>query len=182
MKPINFFILRSAFALAIGLLLVFWPETAINYLVITIGVLFLIPGLISLIAYFTRKKNVEESYIFPVAGLGSLLFGLWLMIMPGFFVTILMYILGFILVLGGIQQVVSLVSARKYYRVPMGYYIIPVFILIAGLIVLFNPFTVASAAFIMLGISSIVYGLTELFNGIRFRRKTAKENDVFTPL
>lgn len=181
MKAINYFILRSVFALAIGLLLVFWPQTAINYLVITIGVLFLIPGLISLIAYFTRKREVEESYIFPVAGLGSLLFGLWLMIMPEFFVTILMYILGFILVLGGIQQIVSLASARKRYRVPMGYYVVPVLILIAGLIVLFNPFTVASAAFMLLGVSSIVYGLSELFNGIRFHKKTGK-NNVFTPV
>lgn len=173
MKTINYFTLRSVFSVAIGLLLVFWPETAINYLVITIGVLFLIPGLISLIAYFTRKRNEEESYVFPIAGLGSSLFGLWLMIMPGFFVTILMYILGFILVLGGIQQIVSLVSARKWHRVAIGYYVIPVFVLIAGLIVLFNPFTVASAAFIMLGVSSIVYGLSELFNGIKFRKKTS---------
>lgn len=171
MKTINYFILRSVFAIAIGLLLVFWPETAINYLVITIGILFFIPGLISIIVYFTRKKEVAEKYVFPIAGLGSLLFGIWLMIMPDFFVQILMYILGFVLVLGGIQQIVSLISARKWYKISIGYYIIPVLILLAGLIVLLNPFSVASAAFIMLGISCIVYGLSDLFNGIRFKRK-----------
>lgn len=178
MKAINYFILRSVFAIAIGLLLVFWPETAINYLVITIGVLFFIPGLISLIAYFTQKKEVAEKYVFPIAGLGSVLFGIWLMIMPGFFVTILMYILGFILVLGGIQQIVSLVSARKSYKISAGYYVVPVLILIAGLIVLLNPFSVASAAFIMLGITSIVYGLSDLFNGIRFKRKSTFRNEL----
>lgn len=178
MKTINFFILRGVFAIALGLLLVFWPETAINYLVITIGILFLIPGMISVITYFTRKKEAGDNSIFPVAGIGSMLFGIWLMIMPGFFVTILMYVLGLILVFGGIQQIVSLASARKWYKVSMGYYIIPVLILIAGLIVLLNPFTVASGAFIMLGISSIVYGITELFNGIKFKRKTEKKNEI----
>lgn len=172
MKAINYFMLRSVFALVLGLLLVLWPEEAINYLVITVGVLFFVPGLISLISYFARGKKDEEDYrIFPIAGVGSILFGLWLMIMPAFFVNILMYILGFILVLGGIQQIASLVSARKWTYVPMGFYIVPALILVAGLIVLVNPFNALSAAFIMLGISSIVYGLSELFNGFRFKRR-----------
>lgn len=171
MKAMNYFVLRSIFALVLGILLVVWPEVAINYLVITIGVLFLVPGLVTLIGYFARnKKDGEETRVFPVAGIGSLLFGFWLMIMPSFFVNILMYILGFILVLGGIQQIASLVSAKKWTYVPFGFYIVPVLLLISGIIVLVNPFSVASAAFIMLGICSIVYGLSELFNGFRFRR------------
>lgn len=43
MKAINYFMLRSVFALVLGLLLVLWPEEAINYLVITVGVLFFVP-------------------------------------------------------------------------------------------------------------------------------------------
>ena len=73
-------------------LLVAWPEAAILYLVITIGVLFLVPGLFSLSGYLIRGK--QDGSRFPIAGLGSLLFGLWLMIMPAFFVGILMYVLG----------------------------------------------------------------------------------------
>ena len=60
-----------------------WPEAAILYLVITIGVLFLVPGLFSLSGYLIRGK--QDGSRFPIAGLGSLLFGLWLMIMPAFF-------------------------------------------------------------------------------------------------
>ena len=171
MKAINYSTLRSIFALVLGVLLVMWPDVAINYLVITIGVLFLIPGLISLIGYFSGENREEVKRMFPVAGLGSILFGLWLMIMPSFFVNILMYVLGFILILGGIQQISSLVSARKWTSVPLGFYVVPVLILIAGIIVVVNPFTVASAAFILLGISCIVYALSELFNGIKFRHK-----------
>lgn len=171
MKTMNYFVIRSIFALVLGVLLVVWPEVAINYLVITIGVLFLIPGLVTLIGYFSRNRKAdEETRIFPVAGVGSLLFGFWLMIMPSFFVNILMYILGFILVLGGIQQIASLVSAKKRTYVPVGFYVIPVLLLVAGIVVLVNPFSVASAAFMMLGICSIVYGLSELFNGFRFGR------------
>lgn len=180
MKAINYYILRSVLALIIGLLLVLWPMDAINYLVIAVGVLFLVPGIISIFNFFTRKKAAKSDAVLPVMGLGSLLFGLWLIIMPSFFVTILMYILGFILILGGIQQIVSLSQARGWTHVSLGYYIVPVLILIAGIVVLFNPFSVASAAFILLGISSMVYGLSELFNGIKF--KQAKNDTSVTPL
>ena len=47
MKTMNYSIIRCICALVIGVLLVAWPEAAILYLVITIGVLFLVPGLFS---------------------------------------------------------------------------------------------------------------------------------------
>lgn len=52
MKTMNYSLVRIVCALIIGLVLVLWPDVAVQYLVITLGVLFLIPGLISLISYF----------------------------------------------------------------------------------------------------------------------------------
>lgn len=82
MKTMNYSIIRCICALVLGVLLVAWPEAAILYLVITIGALFLVPGLFSVFGYLTRGK--QNGMSFPIAGLGSLLFGLWLMIMPAF--------------------------------------------------------------------------------------------------
>ncbi|MDA6987171.1 DUF308 domain-containing protein, partial [Escherichia coli] len=80
-----------------------------------IGICFIIPGLFSLLNYFTREKvEGEPSPMFPIDGAGSILFGAWLVIMPQFFVSILMYVLGALLVLAGAQQLISLVSARKW--------------------------------------------------------------------
>ena len=45
MRSINGAVLRSAFAMVLGFVLVLWPEAAITYLVITIGILFILPGL-----------------------------------------------------------------------------------------------------------------------------------------
>lgn len=47
MKTMNYSIIRCICALVLGVLLVAWPEAAILYLVITIGALFLVPGLFS---------------------------------------------------------------------------------------------------------------------------------------
>ena len=85
MKSMNYSLIRTICALVIGLVLVLWPDAAINYIVITIGILFLIPGFIVLIGYFGTKPEPGVSRRFPIEGVGSLLFGLWLVTMPGFF-------------------------------------------------------------------------------------------------
>lgn len=179
MKAVNYYMLRSIVALVLGVLLVMWPHAAMEYLVITIGVLFFVPGLISVIGYLMQK----HSGMFPVVGIGSLLFGLWLMIMPAFFINTLMYVLGFFLLLGGIQQIASLIAARKYGGVSFGFFVVPVLILIAGIIVLsmYNPSQMVSWIFILLGIGSIIYGLSDLLNSFRISRRKAqydKEHNI----
>ena len=95
MKGISNSFLRTICALVIGLILVMFPNEAGDYLVITIGVVFLIPSLLSIIGYFAM--TAEERRRLPIEGIGSLLFGLWLIIMPGFFADLLTFVLGFIL-------------------------------------------------------------------------------------
>lgn len=115
---------------------------------------------------------------FPIEGVGSLLFGLWLVIMPGFFADLLTFVLGFILLMGGVQQIASLSAARRWMPVPGGFYVVPVLILLAGLVALFNPTGVRSTAFIIIGVSSLVYAVSELLNWFKFTRRRPKLPDV----
>ena len=172
MKMMNYGIMRCVSAIAIGLLLMVWPEAAIIYLVIAIGAMFFLPSLFSLVGYFMKGRQL--GMYFPIISLGSLLFGLWLMVSPAFFVGILMYVLGVVLVFAGISQIANLLNARSHTVVPLGYYIMPVLILLAGIVVLANPFAAASVPFIILGVSSAIYGITELINIYKFRKKEEK--------
>ena len=172
MKMMNYAMMRCVSAIAIGVLLMVWPEAAILYLVIAIGAVFFLPSLFSLIAYFMKGRQL--GMYFPIVSLGGLLFGLWLMISPAFFVGILMYVLGAVLVFAGISQVVNLLGVRSYASVSQGFFVTPILILLAGLIVLVNPFAAATIPFIILGVSSTVYGIIELINIYKFRKKEEK--------
>lgn len=57
MKTMNYSLIRILFALVIGLVLVIWPNAAASYIVITVGVAFLIPGVISLLAISAGKDR-----------------------------------------------------------------------------------------------------------------------------
>ncbi|WP_370524402.1 HdeD family acid-resistance protein [Bacteroides sp. 224] len=169
----NYSFIRAICALIIGLVLVIWPDLAVVYLVITIGILFLVPGLFGVISYFANKSN-QTSRNFPIASIGSVLLGLILVIVPALFVDILMILLGIVLLLGGIQQLYSLFTARKWTAVPVGFYVLPLLITIAGVFILFNPTDARNTAFIIIGASGIVYAISELINWFRFINKKPK--------
>lgn len=171
MKQLNNAVLRSIFAILLGLVLILWPETAIHYLVMTIGALFMVPGIISLINYLSRDKRESSYTMFPVDSIGSLLLGSWLILMPGFFVDILMYLLGAVLIIAGLQQIISLFHARKWSTVPVGFYLLPTLILITGGMIIYNPAAIAANTFIIFGVAMLIYGINELINWYKFRKR-----------
>lgn len=169
--------LRGITALLIGILLVFWSQSAVLYLIMAIGCLFLIPGLLSLLTYF-RKLSLDGNRRFgwaQVLGVGSILFGLCLIVSPVFFEKSLMYALGIILSYAGLSEIIQLVSARQWVRVPGGFYVTPVLVMLLGIFILFNPIESANLPFILLGIGCMVYGLSDMVNVIKFRQRN---NDV----
>ena len=173
-KALNYFIIRAISAILLGVMLILWPKNAILFMVMAIGILFIVPGLIALISYFSRERAKRSETPFLFAGIGSLLFGIILMVVPQFFVNVLMYLLGFILLLGGIEQIVNLIRARKWAKVSAGFYVLPVLILIAGILVLFNPFRTAETLFILIGATCFIYGIMEFVHWLKFSRKYGK--------
>ncbi len=179
MKRLNYAFLRVIAALIIGLVLVLFPNQASEYIVITIGIVFMVPSLIGLIGYFVRDAGKRGR--FPLEGVGSFLLGLWLLIMPGFFAHLLTLALGFILLLAGIQQIVSLSVARHWVKIPMGFYVIPSLLLLAGIFTLVNPTGVRSTALIIIGIGALLYAATELLHWFLFiRRRPAPVSTAIT--
>lgn len=97
-------------------------------------------------------------------GIGSIILGILLWSMADFFTNMLMYLLGFILIVAGIGQLVMLTSARKFGHIAPLSYVYPVIILLAGLIVFANPFSAKEGIITFFGAVTIFYGITDLIN------------------
>lgn len=173
MKRFNNSVLRSILAVILGLVLILWPESVIHYLVMLIGIFFIIPGIISFINYFTydELQNNGRKKLFPIDGIGSLLLGGWLVIMPGFFVNTMMYLLGAVLIIAGVQQIITLAKARNWSSVPVSFYILPTLILVTGCMIIYNPASIAANTFVIFGIAIMIYGVTEFINWYKFRKR-----------
>ena len=176
----TFALLRGLIALLLGILLVFWSQGAVLYLIMVVGCLFLIPGIFSLWSHY-RQTSVEGHHRFgwsQVLGIGSILFGLCLIINPVFFEKSLMYTLGVILSYAGLSEIIQLATARQWMRVPSGFYVIPILVMLVGIFILFNPIESANVPFIILGIGCMVYGISDMINVIRFRRRNEATSEV----
>ena len=195
MKILQSSVFRSISAIAIGCLLIKYPDNTVTWITVAIGILFLLSGLISLIVYVHARKNVSEFKImdmnghviagekptFPIVGVGSLILGAMLALTPNVFITALMYIIGGILILGAINQFMNLVNARKYGKVSFGFWVFPSVVLLIGLYVIVKPMVPASMAMLILGWCSLLYGVTELVNSLKFhadRRKFRQAQEV----
>ncbi len=181
MKIFQSSIFRAVCAIAVGILLLKYPQDGVTWLTQAIGALFLLSGVIALLAYWQAKRHAGEYIVtdregrvvsgsqptFPIVGIGSVILGLVLVLTPDSFVNGLMYILGIIMVLGGINLLMSLVSIRRLGSVPFAFWITPSVILLVGLFVLLKPMESAELPLIILGWCSLLYGATELINALK---------------
>lgn len=169
---------RAILSIILGLVLVVWPGAALRYIIMLIGVIFLVTGLIAFIVSNRNREDHRKSLV-PFSGIGSMVLGVLLLSLPSTFAKVFMFILGFLLVLAAVVQFVTLSTARKFGHISLIHYLFPVLILITGIIVLFDPFQAEKTVFILFGIAAIFYGVTDLLNqhSIKRMRKGFEEKE-----
>lgn len=191
MKLFQSSIFRAMCAIIVGVLLIKFPKDGVTWLTVAVGVLFLISGIIAVIAYMHARKHASEYTIidnqgrtirggqptFPIVGAGSIILGLTLALTPGVFINGLMYILGAIMILGGLNLLISLISARRLGAIHWGFWIAPSLVLLTGLFVILKPMESAEMPLLILGWCSLLYGVTELVNALKIHsiRKAANK-------
>jgi uncharacterized membrane protein HdeD (DUF308 family) len=199
MKIFHSSIFRALCAIVVGVLILKYPQDGVTWLTMAVGELFLISGIVALIAYWYARQHSGDYVItdqkgriisggqptFPIVGAGSVLLGLVLVIAPGKFVDGLMYVLGGIMILGGIQQLINLAVIRRLGKVSFAFWICPTLILLTGLYVILRPMETATLSLQILGWCSLLYGVTELINSLQIWRirkiaeKTAQQKQNF---
>jgi len=181
MKVFQSSIFRAACAVIIGVLILKFPQEGITWLTMAVGALFLLSGAIALIAYWQAQRHAADYTIidkegrvvsgaqptFPIVGAGSIILGLTLIISPTTFVNGLMYVIGGVLILGGLNQLMNLVAARRLGNIPFLFWVCPSLIMLTGVFVLLKPMDTAELPLIILGWCALLYGVTEIINSLK---------------
>lgn len=184
MKILQSSIFRAICAIAVGAMLIKNPDSTVKGITIAIGVLFLVSGVISCVAYFNARMHKSENEVydadgkllvggkpmFPIVGLGSVILGFVLALMPGAFVTSLMYVLGAIILLGALNQFLVLIQARKFAVLPVWFWGGPTLILLVGLFVMIKPMETAGLPLLIIGWCLLFYGVTECINAFKIHQ------------
>ena len=184
MKVLQISAIRAIIVLVTGFLLVRYREETMTWMTITVGILFLLSGLVSCIAYYFEKEKVakktakaeqqegqEEENLkspsFPIAGIGSIVLGIILAVMPNTFITWVVYILAALLILGAVNQFMNLARSRQYARVPVYMWLFPTIILAIAILLISKPIETAQLPLLVLGWAFMYYGVLEFILIIR---------------
>lgn len=199
MKVLQISAIRAIIVLVTGFLLVKYREETMTWMTITVGILFLLSGLVSCIAYYFEKEKVakntakaeqqegqqEEENLkspsFPIAGVGSIVLGIILAVMPNTFITWVVYILAALLILGAVNQFMNLARSRQYARVPVYMWLFPTVILAIAILLISKPIETAQLPLLVLGWAFMYYGVLEFALIIRMyfvRRAYEKAEDA----
>lgn len=195
MRIIQSSIFRALLAIVFGYLLVMYRNELLHWTTIAFGCLFFLSGLISVIAYYVEKRramniadrlqamsemrgdemetpaedDIKRSLLptFPIVGIGSMILGVILAIMPTTFVHGMMYVVSGLLVLGALNMISNLIMAHEFASIGVGFWVMPILLLTLGVAMIVKPDLFAAMPFRILGWALIVYGVIECINAIK---------------
>lgn len=195
MRILQSSVFRALCAIVFGYLLVIYRNQLLHWTTIAFGALFFLSGLVSVIAYYAEKRrmanmaeritamsemrgdemetptedSIRQSLMpgFPIVGIGSMVLGVILAIMPTTFIHGMMYVIAGLLVLGAINMMFNLSMARKFANIGLGFWIMPLLLLVLGILMIVKPDLFAAMPFRVLGWALIVYGVIECINAIK---------------
>ena len=200
MKIIQTSVFRAVCAVIIGALSVKYRGEMMTWLTISIGVVFILSGVISCINYLVQKKRMVQmerdgitiydstgrilrsTVAFPIVGIGSVVLGLILAFMPDTFITFGSYLFAALIILGSLSQFINLVTVSQYGKVNWWYWIMPIVLLLAAAATLIYPTLIASAPFFFIGWCLMVYGIVEIINTFKITRLKRKSLTKDTPV
>lgn len=187
MKVLQISAVRAIIVLVTGFLLVKYREDTMTWMTITVGVLFLISGLVACMLYYFEKEKVAKksakaalqegqqeeedlkSPSFPIAGVGSIVLGIILAVIPNTFTTWMVYILSALLILGAVNQFMNLARSRQYARVPVYMWVFPTISMVVAILLISRPIETDALFFTLkvIGWAFMYYGVLEFVLIIR---------------
>ena len=165
--------INGAIAILFGIFALFVPEGTIIVIAKYFGIVVLIGGLIILVGAI-RNIKIKQSYaLMMTEAIISIAIGIIILVFTKETIEIFMILIGLWAVIVGITLLVLLANIKegthdKYVILFSG-----VLSVIFGVVVLFNPFTMAAVLTIIVGIAALILGLFMIY--IAFRVKKLNE-------
>lgn len=158
-------------AIIIGIILVIWPRSILQWAVRLIGIVSIVIGSVQFIGFLARTKGVENrwKYLPPAAPI-AVVWGILLLLSPELWTSLFMILFGVLLIFLGLNQLVTMFKIRKSgIRVPGFYFFFPVLLMIAGFVAFVQPVYTATWFMAFVGAWILAYGIMEIFGYFSLR-------------
>ena len=161
--------LRALAAIAIGVVMVVSRTDAMVLAVRVIAAFLLASGLVSFVVGYKDRQN-SRMPLMGVNGIVDILVALLIFLFPHFVAGLVVYLIGFVLLVFGIFQLVALSSANRVMKVGFMAFVMPVIVLMAGALLLARPAVLGTTVGVVAGAALIVYGVSELLSSWKMKK------------
>lgn len=183
----NSFLFMSVIYIILGFLLLIWPGRFLTWGCYALGVVVLLYGMSRIIAYMANKDLVSYLNVDLVVGIIVAAIGLFLLLRPGVFISILPIVFGLFIIFNGIVKLQNAFDLKRLnYEKWWSIFIMSGISVLLGLFIIWNPFKAAAMTARIIGIVLIVEGIsgfgTTIFSWrmVKKMKKLMKENGQYT--
>ena len=178
-------LISNIFVFIAGLILILMHSQAriFETIIIIIGVMFIVPGCLSIVALLSRGNMGKVNMLALMPVVGGLLLGIALVAAPAFFVGVLSYTFAVLIIAGSLVKFWMLFSMGRSVKMPLWLYIVPALMLVCGIVILLTDIrTIESVLVLITGIAFVAYSANSLMEGLAISRENARGLKLFSEI
>ncbi|MDO4736472.1 MAG: DUF308 domain-containing protein [Bacteroidia bacterium] len=159
-------VIKGIVAVILGAFLLFYPSFTSGLIIKLIAAFLIAAGLSALLfAYRSNSSGGKGNNIPVMVWINVIIyvvFGLLVFIYPNFFLGLIAFLFGGVLIVCGVMQMVGLYYASKSTKINAGLYILPTIIALSGFVLFFAPGFSTRVLTMIFGGAILLYGVSEL--------------------
>lgn len=169
-------LVRGLITLVIGILLIVMSGSAMELLIRLAGIAFFLPALVSLVSLYVSRKEAQKlpSIAIAVIDVGSMAFGLWLIVYPLTFQNVFVKLMAVLLFVVALHQLY--VALRLVKKGGWKMLVVPLVIAAVAAFMFFRTWEAVSAIAVAIGICAVVLALSDIVVAVMSRK--ASKNEV----
>ncbi len=150
--------------LALGVVLLGWPDTTSNIICYAIGAVLLIYGLVSIISFLASREKTAALALQLVVGVVAAALGVFFLTQPRMILSIFPVLMGLFIIIVSLLSVKRAFELRRY-RYPKWWaaLLLALVAIALGLLILFHPYMAAETVIMVIGVVFLYVGVCDLW-------------------
>lgn len=172
-------LMRGIITLVLGCSFLFWPGFTAGLVVKLIAGFLLAIGCVTLFSAIAAasRSNSSIPVLIAINVAVYMIFGLLVFLFPNFFLGLIAFLFGGVLLVAGVSQLAAIYQGSRYAPVQWGMYVIPAAITICGIALFFSPKASTEMLTMIFGGAVTLYGISELLAVWKLRKAVGKSSD-----
>ena len=177
-------VVRSIVVMLTGVMFIFWNESVANLFIRLLGFAFFLPAFVSMARVLLAREQVgvlAKTFV-SLVDVGSMAFGLWLIVAPAGFETMVVKFLAVMALVFAVFQVYMVFVSRRNFALSWWTLLVPLLLIVGGVSLLLSPLRPLRVLSVLFGAVTFVSGLFDLVISLKTDRAAKRHGgDVILP-